>query len=553
MAELQPTYRKGITFGARRSVGDDSSNGDETNVIKDIFPEQRTLLLVPNDESVPKGKKVDIVVTEEVLLATANHVAQDTSKESGGFLLGNRYECPTTNRQYIVVDQFMKADYTEGTQVSLTFTAESWAQLKDRQLGKFRGKALVGWYHSHPGMGIFLSNYDLEIHKGNYFNKDWQVALVLDPIKHEGGFFGFVDGNLSPREKFEFYELLEGESRETVVSWANYVAEDPKTGTLAPLKFVNTQNFDGTTSTNAPKPTPKTQTVSSDNLLSNPLILIGGLASIGIFVFGTIFATYWLFFRTSENTNTNTATENQTVVNKVLDAKRTAISKKPEDLKAYISSDNKLRVEIKILDLGAPEVLDEVKKPENLTVTINSKQANIEETNVENGSILLLRAVSELSEEESQAFKKGTAQDLEMVVDIRYLSDSVSRQVNAKYSKGSGSNKSLGDVVKLSDPSDVDVTQTRPRPKPQTSDNNPPVQEKPVQEKPQPNVKQQTKTTQQKTTSTQQQQGQGTTGTESLDSSKPRPQPTRSQRQQPTTRTGPEKQGGTGQSSLDQD
>jgi len=33
---------------------------------------------------------------------------------------------------------------------------------------QFADKKIVGWYHSHPGFGIFLSEYDLFIHR-NFF------------------------------------------------------------------------------------------------------------------------------------------------------------------------------------------------------------------------------------------------------------------------------------------------------------------------------------------------------------------------------------------------
>ncbi|HMS41636.1 MAG TPA: Mov34/MPN/PAD-1 family protein, partial [Pyrinomonadaceae bacterium] len=267
MSDAQPIVRKGIKLGVKR---DADEFAESAQVIKENFPKQRSLHLQPKGGEPLTGERVDIVVTEEVLLATAHHVAQDTSKESGGFLLGNRYECPNTERQYIIIDQFMKADYTEGTQVSLTFTTDSWAQLTERMGGKYRGKQLVGWYHSHPGMGIFLSNYDLDIHK-NRFANEWDVALVLDPIKHEGGFFAWVGGNVNPREKVDFYELLDGDSRETVTAWTNHTAVDPKTGAPAKLKAVNTQNSDGNPLSISATSQKSQAATASGGLFSNPL------------------------------------------------------------------------------------------------------------------------------------------------------------------------------------------------------------------------------------------------------------------------------------------
>ena len=47
---------------------------------------------------------------------------------------------------------------------------------------------MVGWYHTHPGWGVFLSGMDTFI-CDHFFNKPLDVALVIDPCQHERGFF----------------------------------------------------------------------------------------------------------------------------------------------------------------------------------------------------------------------------------------------------------------------------------------------------------------------------------------------------------------------------
>jgi proteasome lid subunit RPN8/RPN11 len=167
-----------------------------------------------------------IVITPDVLSQTSRHVAGDLEKERGGFLLGNRYRCPNTGREYIVIDQYVEADYVESTDVSLTFTHEAWGQLEENLTGKFYGKKLVGWYHSHPGMSIFLSEHDKLLHEER-FAEPWMIALVLEPKKKLGGFFAWSDGKLDPNHYVNFYELLAGEQRESVILWKNYEGFDP--------------------------------------------------------------------------------------------------------------------------------------------------------------------------------------------------------------------------------------------------------------------------------------------------------------------------------------
>jgi proteasome lid subunit RPN8/RPN11 len=84
---------------------------------------------------------------------------------------------------------------------------------------KFPDKDLVGWYHSHPKMSVFLSNYDLFIHN-HFFPHPWQVALVIEPHANVGGFFiRDRNGNLDDRVYYGFHELVGGGN--SVVQWAN--------------------------------------------------------------------------------------------------------------------------------------------------------------------------------------------------------------------------------------------------------------------------------------------------------------------------------------------
>src|SRR5215212_9510564 len=162
-----------------------------------------------------------VVVSQEVLIKVNEHVSQSLDHELGGFLLGNRYRCPNTPCDYVIIDQFSPAKFTESTEVRLAFTHEAWAQLSDELTGKFLGKLLIGWYHSHPRMDVFLSSHDMEI-QNERFREPWMVALVLEPEKHHGGFFCARDGSVKPNLPVDFFELLERNSRSSVIAWENY-------------------------------------------------------------------------------------------------------------------------------------------------------------------------------------------------------------------------------------------------------------------------------------------------------------------------------------------
>jgi proteasome lid subunit RPN8/RPN11 len=89
---------------------------------------------------------------------------------------------------------------------------------------RYPGKELVGWYHTHPRMGIFLSTYDVWLHK-HFFPKPWQVALVIEPHSNVAGFFSQdSQGELDARYYHGFYEIDNGQNR-SVVHWNNMQPE----------------------------------------------------------------------------------------------------------------------------------------------------------------------------------------------------------------------------------------------------------------------------------------------------------------------------------------
>jgi proteasome lid subunit RPN8/RPN11 len=133
-----------------------------------------------------------VVVREQALDEMIVYSEQELTKERGGFLLGGVYG---QSPQYVIVRHFHPALEAQGNSASLTFTHETWATLTRESELNHPGESLVGWQHTHPGFGIFLSGYDLFIHK-NFFAQTWQVALVVDPRRKEFGFFHWRNGEV---------------------------------------------------------------------------------------------------------------------------------------------------------------------------------------------------------------------------------------------------------------------------------------------------------------------------------------------------------------------
>jgi len=52
------------------------------------------------------------------------------------------------------------------------------------------GSQIVGWYHTHPAFGLFLSEYDLFIHR-NFFADPAHDRAGPGPVAGELGWFGY--------------------------------------------------------------------------------------------------------------------------------------------------------------------------------------------------------------------------------------------------------------------------------------------------------------------------------------------------------------------------
>ncbi len=132
-----------------------------------------------HDDAVP------ILFHERVFDEIIEYSHQDLRNEIGGFLIGGPYEA---DREYVEIRDFLPANKTQSRAASLTFTHDTWSELNREVEEKFPDDKVIGWHHTHPGFGIFLSAYDLFIHR-NYFSAPFHIALVVDPKAQEFGFF----------------------------------------------------------------------------------------------------------------------------------------------------------------------------------------------------------------------------------------------------------------------------------------------------------------------------------------------------------------------------
>jgi proteasome lid subunit RPN8/RPN11 len=102
-----------------------------------------------------------------------------TDKEVAGILLGTT----SHDNQAIKVSHIAIAVDEDSSPVHFKFTYSVWDDLIDQmeRMSREAGEELLllGWYHTHPNMSVFLSRYDLRTHRD--FHRPYQFALVLAP------------------------------------------------------------------------------------------------------------------------------------------------------------------------------------------------------------------------------------------------------------------------------------------------------------------------------------------------------------------------------------
>ena len=169
------------------------------SIIKNALPQN----ILPVGERVEENKNIYIAqpVYKEIHKFTKNK----TTNESGGMLIGTVIE--EFGKTNIVINGFVEAKYCEATPTTLTFTHHTWDYVHKEINKKFPGQKIVGWIHTHPNFGIFLSEYDKFIQE-NFFKEDYQIAYVIDPIQDIEGFYFWINGNIEKCKGFYKFDKM---------------------------------------------------------------------------------------------------------------------------------------------------------------------------------------------------------------------------------------------------------------------------------------------------------------------------------------------------------
>lgn len=146
---------------------------------------------------------VKVYIKQDVYKALEKLSASDTTKELGSIILGEYSE--ELGKTHVIISDYIEAKYTDASASTLTFTHETWDYVHREHERLYPQKKIIGWQHTHPNYGIFLSNYDMFIQE-NFFNMPFQIAYVIDPIQNIRGFFQWKNGKIEKLKGYYIYD-----------------------------------------------------------------------------------------------------------------------------------------------------------------------------------------------------------------------------------------------------------------------------------------------------------------------------------------------------------
>lgn len=156
---------------------------------------------------IPVGERVfedkNIYIHQKVYEQIHKFSANKTENEHGGILVGRVLN--EMGKENTIIEGFIEAKYNTATPTTLTFTHETWEYFHAEIDRKYKDKKIVGWIHTHPNFGIFLSENDRFIQQ-NFFTDSNQVAYVVDPIQNDEGFFFWINDKLERCPGFYLFD-----------------------------------------------------------------------------------------------------------------------------------------------------------------------------------------------------------------------------------------------------------------------------------------------------------------------------------------------------------
>jgi proteasome lid subunit RPN8/RPN11 len=145
-----------------------------------------------------RESKIFSVYILEKVLNDIKSISQNFDYEIFGYLVGELFQWKS--KLYNIINEHI---FIEATAQSTRFSVsqmegtagkyeEAFQELKVEENN--HNLRILGWWHTHPNIGCFLSKTDISTQKF-FFPEKYQIALVVDPIRREFEFFSLNDNS----------------------------------------------------------------------------------------------------------------------------------------------------------------------------------------------------------------------------------------------------------------------------------------------------------------------------------------------------------------------
>ncbi|MFX0083632.1 MAG: Mov34/MPN/PAD-1 family protein [Candidatus Hodarchaeota archaeon] len=132
------------------------------------------------------------VYIHEDILNQVKTLCRNIDREIFGYLIGLILKWE--NKKYIIIKDQIYVKNAVRSDKYITSQIEGTAGDFEKEFQKLKLRRkdkdlrVVGWWHSHIGLGSFLSATDIHTQE-SFFPESYQVALVVDPIREVHKFF----------------------------------------------------------------------------------------------------------------------------------------------------------------------------------------------------------------------------------------------------------------------------------------------------------------------------------------------------------------------------
>ena len=129
----------------------------------------------------PDEYEYKIFIIEHALKTIWKHAKEGMPQGVGGILLGGLYRDPDRDEEYVEIHNAFPSASSFNEEMSLRVVNRVIADMEQVSIKTYPNQIVIGWYHTHPGKGIFFSENDVLIHE-TFYRETANVALILDPV-----------------------------------------------------------------------------------------------------------------------------------------------------------------------------------------------------------------------------------------------------------------------------------------------------------------------------------------------------------------------------------